>query len=117
MTALADVVEDYGLTVRGLRDGAGIRRWTLDDLREQLRQRHPIVVQVRYRALPGREGAYFYGDHYIVLTGILDDGFLYNDPIDHDGPGWDRVMSGDRLWRAMDTTDRRFVRAAFAVSE
>ena len=72
---------------------------------------------MRYRALPGREGAFFFGDHYIVVTGILDDGFLYNDPIDYDGPGWDRVMSGERLARAMDTSDRRYVQAGFAVAQ
>jgi LysM repeat protein len=117
LTALAKVVEDHGLTTLGLRQGGDIHRWTLDEIRDQLRARHPLVVQVRYRALPGREGAYFFGDHYIVVTGILDDGFLYNDPIDYDGAGWDRVMSGERLARAMDTSDRRYAQAGFAVSQ
>jgi hypothetical protein len=66
--------------------------------------------------LPGREGAFYFGDHYIVVTGTLDDGFLYNDPIDHDGPGWDRVISGERLATAMNTSDQRYARAAFSVS-
>jgi hypothetical protein len=117
ITALAKVVESHGLQIHDLRRPDGeIRRWTLDEVRHHLAQRHPVVVQVRYRALPGREGAYYYGDHYIVLTGVLDDGFLFNDPIDYDGPGWDRVMSGERLARAMDASDRRYVQAAFAVS-
>jgi hypothetical protein len=117
ITALAQVVAGYDLEIHDLRtsDGA-IRRWSVDDVRAHLGQKHPVVVQVRYRALPGREGAYYYGDHYIVLTGILDDGFLYNDPIDYDGPGWDRVISGERLARAMDASDRRYVQSAFAVS-
>lgn len=115
MTALAEVVESHGLQAYGLRDGGGeIRRWTLKDLREQLRLRRPVIVQAYYRALPGREGAAYYGDHYLVITGILDDGFLYNDPLDYDGVGWDRVMSGERLQRAMDASDRRFAYAAFA---
>jgi hypothetical protein len=117
ITALAQVVEQYGLKTFDLRRGADIHRWSLDDIRGHLRARHPVVLQVRFRALPGREGAFFYGDHYILVTGVLDDGFLYNDPIDYDGPGWDRVMSGDRLARAMDASDRRYVRAAFAVGQ
>jgi LysM repeat protein len=117
ISALAQVVESYGLQTLDLRPGGEIRRWSLDDIRRHLNARHPVVVQVRYRALPGREGAYFYGDHYIVVTGVLDDGFLYNDPIDVDGVGWDRVMSGERLARAMDTSDRRYVQAGFAVSQ
>jgi uncharacterized protein YvpB len=118
MTALAAVVEGHGLKTHGLRDAAGnIDTWSLDDLRGQLRQRRPVVVQVRYRALPGREATRYYGDHYIVITGILDDGFLYNDPIDFDGAGWDRVISGERLRQAMDATDTRYRYAGFSVSE
>ena len=93
-----------------------MHRWTLDDLRQHLQQHHPLVVQVRYRALPGRERVPYYGDHYILLTGVLDDAFLYNDPINHDGVGWDRVISGSRLAQAMDASDRRFAYTAFAVS-
>jgi hypothetical protein len=75
-----------------------------------------VVVQVRYRSLPGRGGVYYFGDHYILVTGVVADGFLYNDPIDVDGLGWDRVMSGDRLHTAMDASDRRYAFTAFAVS-
>jgi LysM repeat protein len=114
LTALAQVVEDHGLKTYGLREDGAIRRWSLDDVRAQLRQRRPVVAQARYRALPGREGSYYRGDHYIVITGVLDDGFLYNDPIDFDGPGWDRVISGERLERAMDASDARYAYAAFA---
>ena len=114
MTALAQVVEDRGLKTYGLREEGVIRRWSLDDVRSQLRQGRPVVVQARYRALPGREGSPYRGDHYLVITGILDDGFLYNDSIDSDGPGWDRVISGERLARAMDASDSRFAYAAFA---
>ena len=75
-----------------------------------------MIVQVRYRSLPGRGGAYYFGDHYILVTGVVGDGFLYNDPIDIDGLGWDRVMSADRLRTAMDASDRRYAFSAFAVS-
>jgi hypothetical protein len=74
-----------------------------------------VVVQVRYRSLPGRGGSYYYGDHYIVVLGIVPDGFLYNDPIDFDGIGWDRIISAERLRTAMDASDQRYAYAAFAV--
>ena len=117
ITALAEVTESYGLKTVGLRDESGaVRRWTLNDLRAQLRDKRPVVVQVAFRGLPGRERAAFNGDHYILLTGLLDDSFLYNDSINNDGLGWDRVVSGARLEHAMNATDRRHAYAAFALS-
>ena len=95
-------------------DGS-LHHWTLDDLRTQVAQRHPVVVQVRYRSLPGRGGAAYFADHYILVTGVTSEGFLYNDPIDHDGLGWDRLIGPDRLSTAMDASDRRYAYAAFGV--
>lgn len=117
ITALASVVQEHGLSTLDLYspDG-GIHRWTLDEVRDQVAQGHPVVVQTRYRSLPGRGSTYYFGDHYVMVTGSVPGGFLYNDPIDYDGLGWDRVMSADRLDAAMDAADRRYVRAAFAVS-
>jgi LysM repeat protein len=115
ITALAQVAQQQGLSVAGLYDGAGIHRWSLDDLRAQVRLGHPVVVQVRYRSLPGRGGAYYYGDHYILVTGAVNAGFLYNDPMDFDGVGWDRVISAERLRTAMNASDQRYAYAAFAV--
>jgi uncharacterized protein YvpB len=116
ITALAQVAQQHGLSVAGLYDGGGVHRWSLDELRAQVAQGHPVVVQVRYRSLPGRGGAYYYGDHYIVVTGVVKAGFLYNDPMDVDGVGWDRVISADRLRTAMNASDQRYAYAAFAVS-
>ena len=115
ITALAAVAQQQGLSVAGLYDGGGIHRWSLDDVRAQVQQGHPVVVQVRYRSLPGRGGAYYFGDHYILVTGVVTAGFLYNDPMDIDGIGWDRVMSADRLRTAMNASDQRYAYAAFAV--
>ncbi|GEM_PF-6154192 len=118
ITALARVVRDHGLQTPGLYDDDGsLHRWTLDELRAHLAQKQPIVVQVRYRALPGRERVPYYGDHYILLTGLVDDAFLYNDPVDHDGVGWDRVISGARLDQAMNASDTPYAHTAFAVSQ
>ncbi|HEY3061192.1 MAG TPA: LysM peptidoglycan-binding domain-containing protein [Chloroflexota bacterium] len=116
ITALAAVVENHGLDAQDLYAGGGIHRWSLDEIRAHVQARHPVIVQVRYRSLPGRGGVYYFGDHYILVTGVVGDGFLYNDPIDIDGLGWDRVMSADRLRTAMDASDRRYAFSAFAVS-
>jgi len=116
ITALASVVRQHGLSTIGLEGDGVIRRWPLDEIRAHIQAGHPVIVQVRYRSLPGRGAVRFFGDHYILVTGVVGDSFLYNDPIDIDGIGWDRIMSGDRLRTAMDASDRRYAFAAFAVS-
>jgi LysM repeat protein len=116
LTALAKVAESLGLRTLNMYDGDQINRWTNDEIRDHLRQGQPVIAQVYYRRLPGNEGVAYYADHYVVITGILDDGFLYNDPINHDGPGWDRVISGERLRSAMDASDARYKYAAFATA-
>ena len=116
ITALAQVVEENGLSAIDLRDDDGaLQRWSLDDIRAHIQQGHPVIVQVRYRSLPGRGGAYYFGDHYILVTGVVGDGFLYNDPIDIDGLGWDRVISGATLRVAMNASDQRYAYSAVAV--
>jgi LysM repeat protein len=116
ITALAQVIDENGLTAYGLRDDSGgLDHWSLDDLRAQIQKGRPVVVQVRYRALPGRGGAYYFGDHYILVTGVVGDGFLYNDPINVDGLGWDRVISGSALGVAMNASDHQYAYTAFSV--
>ena len=116
LTALAEVVKAHGLSAFDVyAAGGGLHRWNLDEIRSHIQQGHPVVVQVRYRSLPGRGGAHYYGDHYIVVVGVVPDGFLYNDPIDVDGLVWDRVMSADRLRTAMNAGDQRYAYTAFAV--
>lgn len=116
ITALAQVVEENGLSAMNLHEASGaLRRWSLDDVRAQVQQGHPVIVQVRYRSLPGRGGAYYFGDHYILVTGVAGDGFLYNDPIDIDGIGWDRIISGATLRTAMNASDQRYAYSAVAV--
>jgi LysM repeat protein len=116
VTALAKVAEEHGLSAEDLREDDGsIHRWSLDDIRTHIRQGQPVIVQVRYRSLPGRGGTYYFGDHYILVTGVVGDGFLYNDPIDIDGLGWDRVISGPTLRVAMNASDQRYAYAGVAI--
>lgn len=117
ITALATVVRQRGLSALDLTapDGA-LRRWSLDDIRGHVAAGRPVVVQVRYRALPGRSASPYLGDHYLLVTGVVGDRFLYNDSINADGIGWDRALPADQLLRAMDASDRRYAYTAFAVS-
>ena len=119
--ALAKVAQGHGVETRGLYDGdGGLHHWTLDEIRASVRQGQPVIVQVVYRGLPGREESAYYGDHYIVVTGLLGDNFLYNDPIGgavaHESPGYDRVITPAQLQRAMRASDRQYAYSAFAVS-
>jgi hypothetical protein len=119
--ALADVAQHYGITPHGLYSEDGeLHHWTVGEIRGSLRQGQPVIVQVVYRALPGRTDSGYYGDHYIIITGLLGDKFLYNDPIGgraaHEAPGYDRVISSTQLERAMRASDVAYAFSAFGVS-
>jgi hypothetical protein len=115
MEALAQVGEMHGARVLDLRSEGGLKRWTLDDVRSHVRSGNPVIPQVVFRALPGREQSPYWGDHFVVITGLVGEDFLYNDPVDSDGIGYDRLMTAEELSRAMQTSDRRYTRAAFAL--
>jgi hypothetical protein len=114
--ALAAAADRLGARAVGLSDDGGQHRWTTDDVHRHLEKGEPVILQVAYRALPGRERAPYGGDHYVIVTGLVADGFLYNDPVDSDGLGYDRVMTTAELDRAMNATDRRFAHAGFALA-
>jgi hypothetical protein len=119
--ALAKVAQGYGIQARGLYDGDGaLHHWTVDEIRASVRQGQPVIVQVVYRGLPGREASAYYGDHYIVVTGLLGDNFLYNDPIGgavaHESPGFDRVITATQLQRAMRASDTHYAFSAFGLT-
>jgi hypothetical protein len=119
--ALANVAQRDGLQPHGLYElDGGLHHWTPDEIRASLRNGQPVIVQVVYRGLPGREESSYYGDHYIIVTGLLGDRFLYNDPIGgavaHEAPGYDRVMTAAQLQHAMNASDRGYAFSAFGLS-
>jgi hypothetical protein len=119
--ALADVARENGLQAHGLYDADGsLHHWTVDEIRASLKNNQPVIVQVIYRGLPGREDSGYYGDHYIIVTGLVGDNFLYNDPIGgaiaRESPGYDRVMTPDQLQHAMRASDTEYAFSAFGVS-
>lgn len=111
---LGVIAERHGLKPLDLFAGTKLRRWTLDDVRGHLQAGHPVVPQVWFRGLPGRENRDYNGDHYIVLTGYEGDDFLYSDSIDSDGPGANRRISATQLENAWRNSD--FPYAALAIA-
>lgn len=111
---LKGTVERFGLKGLDLLSGKDLRRWTLDDLRKSLSQDQPVIPQLRFREMPGRAGSDYGEDHYVVLTGMRGDDFIYSDSVDVDGPGYGRIMSAEDLKRAWGSSAFPF--AAFAVA-
>jgi hypothetical protein len=102
---LAQVAEDFGIRTAGLYEGDQFHRWSVDELREQVAQGHPVIVLVKYRLLPGREYSPVRYDHYVVLWDVTPTGFVYNDPIYPDADeGYARFMTDDQLAAAMRPT-------------
>lgn len=111
---LLGLAEKVGLRGHGLYADAGLRRWSLEDLRSQLTQGRLVIPELRFRYMPGRARSDSWDDHYVVITGMRGDDFIYNDSVDADGPGYARVMSSEVLARAWGGSDSPF--AAFAIS-
>ncbi len=111
---LYDAVERFGLKGMDLMSGKKLKKWTLDDVRKHIVQGHPVIPQLRFRSMPGRENSDYGDDHYVVLTGTRGDDFIYNDSIDVDGPGYGRLISADDLKHAWGASYFPF--AGFAVS-
>jgi hypothetical protein len=113
---LASVAEMRGAKTFGLRDEPeSFHRWSLDEIRQQLRQDRVVIPQVKFRLLPGRTRSLYGGDHYIVLVGLAGNNFIYNDPVDSDGRGYGRVITAEQLEQAMAGATGQFAKAAFAV--
>jgi hypothetical protein len=98
---IARVAEDFGVPSRGLYDGPRFRTWTIAELREEIRQGHPVMILVKYRLLPGHEGSRAGYDHYIVVWDVDGDSFVYNDPAyTRSRDGYGRRISASALERA-----------------
>src|SRR5215212_4976543 len=113
LESLRAVAEAYGLQGLDLMQDGHYRRWTLDDVRAHLRAGHPVIPELRYRMMPGREWVWVGYDHYVVITGMVGDDFVINDPIGMDGHG-ERVLSAQQLTRAWMNSD--FPGAAVAIA-
>ena len=113
LESLRSVAEAHGLVGLGLHENGRYRRWTLDDVRRHLRAGQPVIPQLRYRMMPGRGWTWTTTDHYVVISGLVGDDFVIDDPIPEGGQG-ERLIGAadlDRAWRSSD-----FPYAGFAVA-
>lgn len=112
---LALVLRQHGLEVTGPYSSSGqFRRWTPDDLRNELAAGHPVVVQTYYPLLPNHMDRPVLTDHYIVIVGFSGDSFIYNDPANGWGPGYRLSMTTAQLMRAWGASNVPF--GAFSVA-
>ncbi|MBI3965775.1 MAG: C39 family peptidase [Chloroflexi bacterium] len=115
LEAIAQIGEEHGLHPFGLLEGKKkYRQWTLDEIRAELRRGHVFIPQVHYRSLPGHEDGNPHIDHFVILTGVLGDRFVYSDPA---FPGWHgtRLTIGEeRLRLAWEKGDYPYAAVAFA---
>jgi peptidase C39-like protein/SdrD B-like protein len=80
LDALSRIATQAGLTPMDLySDHGGYRDWSTDAVRWHVQQGHPVITLVKYRNLPGHTSSLSTFDHYIVITGLTPNGFIYND--------------------------------------
>lgn len=104
LESLREIADHHGLQGLSLKENGRYKRWTLDDVRAHLRAGHPVIPQLRYRLMPGREWVWVTYDHYVIITGFDGDEFIYNDPITLNGKG-ERTMTSQQLLRAWMNSD------------
>lgn len=102
LPAIVAVAARAGLHPMGLYSRPGAyKRWTMEDLRAHLLEGRPIITLVLYAALPG--AVYDPAtNHYIVLSGVSGDQFIYNDSAHPPGRGGGLLISPEQLRRAWD---------------
>jgi hypothetical protein len=80
LDVLSRIGKEAGLTPMDLySDHGGYRNWSTDAVRWHVQQGHPVITLVKYRNLPGHTSSLSQFDHYIVITGLTPNGFIYND--------------------------------------
>ena len=116
--SLAYAARVNGVGSRGLYgSGKTYHTWSIDDLKGELSQGHPVLLLVRFWNLPGHVASNYPGDHYIVALGFDESGNLvFNDPATY-GDGAGMTMSPDQLTRAWSSTWVGFARTAMALSK
>jgi LysM repeat protein len=117
--SLAYAAQAKGAKVSGpyVGQGASRRSWTIDDLKSELAQGHPVLLLVKYRSLPGNAQSAFGSDHFIVALGVDRSGnIIYNDPAYTSSAGAHRTISPAELTTAWTNTAEGLVRTAMAIS-
>jgi hypothetical protein len=95
---LSQIAREAGLNTFG--SSAGLQGWTVNQVREQVRAGHPVITLTKYRRLPGHFGSTTDFDHYIVITGLAGDDFVYNDAAYSTEYGYNLLITPAQLERA-----------------
>lgn len=95
---LARIAREAGLTTFGT--SAGLQGWSIEAIREQIRAGHPVITLTKYRFLPGHFGSVTDFEHYIVITGLAGEDFVYNDAAFSTEYGYNLLISPSQLERA-----------------
>jgi uncharacterized protein YvpB len=117
---LASVAETMGVHATGLwrREGARddrVREWQASDVRREVLNDHPVIVQVEYHSLPRHSSSASIDDHFVVVHGVVGSDFVYSDPLGASDGGANQVISEHDLMAAMGQASTP--RAGFAVSK
>jgi hypothetical protein len=102
---LAEIGRRANLKPIGLYGERGYRRWTVDDVRASVSRGYPVIALTVYRLLPWSGG---YGgniNHYVVISGLSGDDFLYNDSAFGGKGGRGLVITADELETAWARAD------------
>lgn len=101
---MATVGRDFGLEPLGLYTGERFSEWSIDRVRAAVLAGQPVIALVKYRLLPGHEGSGVRFDHYVVISGLDSDSFLYHDPAyaapEEGGARWIEAVDLDRAMAA-----------------
>ena len=97
---LARVASEAGLRPIGLRSQGGYRRWSVPEIREEVRHGHPVITLVKLRELPDHLGSPSEVDHYLVVVGVDGEDLLVNDSASTVAGGHRRPLSAADLERA-----------------
>jgi hypothetical protein len=103
LDTLSSVARVAGLVPLDLYNGNGYRPWSAEMVYQHLLQGHPVITQVKYRALPGHASSLSEFDHYIVIAGLYKGDFIYNDAAYGSEVGYGLLISPEQLevaWQA-----------------
>jgi hypothetical protein len=105
LDSLSRIAREAGLTPMDLySDRGGYRDWSTDAVRWHIQQGHPVITLVKYRNLPGHSKSLSEFDHYIVISGLTPNGFIYNDAAFATTLGYGLEISDVELETAWDNS-------------
>jgi hypothetical protein len=117
LDVLANIARLAGLTPLDLySDHGGYRNWSTDAVRWHVEQGRPVITLVKYRNLPGHGQSLSEFDHYIVISGLTPNGFIYNDAAFASTLGYGLEISDVELQYAWENSSIPHHAAAFALA-